>query len=75
MSQAAPQLKAEAASANQAKGVVVRSQDDLKQHQKSPVLARSNGPALVDPSSEKYSLMPESLRRKIARSSPSLSHD
>ncbi len=74
VSHAAPPPKAEAAPASQAggsaKAAPVRSQDDVKQTQKSPVFARSSGPALVDASSEKYTLMPESLRRKIACNCP-----
>ncbi len=76
MSHAAPQPKADAVSTTQpgasSKATLVRSEDDVKQTQKSPVLGRSSGPALVDPSSEKYSLMPESLRRKIALNSRSI---
>jgi hypothetical protein len=74
VSHAAPPPKADAAPASQAggsaKAVTVRSQDDGKQTQKSPVFARSSGPALVDASSEKYTLMPESLRRKNACKCP-----
>jgi hypothetical protein len=52
------------ASAGATKGARFSGQDDVKQSQKSPVFSRGGGPALVDPSSEKYTLMPESLRRK-----------
>jgi len=52
------------ASAGATNGARFSGQDDVKQSQKSPVFSRGGGPALVDPSSEKYTLMPESLRRK-----------
>jgi len=69
VSQAAPQPKADSGTAPQAaaasaKAAQIRSQDDTKQSQQSPNFVRGGGPALVDPSSEKYTLMPESLRRK-----------
>ena len=53
--------------AGAAKEAAARYLDDAKQSQKSAAIARSSGPALVDPSSEKYTLMPESLRRKYLR--------
>jgi hypothetical protein len=56
--------QATSASVGATKGARFSGQDDVKQSQKSPVFSRGGGPALVDPSSEKYTLMPESLRRK-----------